>query len=55
MGPVEGKWIDLAVGSNKLRAFVRTVMNLQVRYNAGEFLTALGTARFSGSVLHCFN
>jgi len=55
MGPIEGNWIDLALGSNKWRALVRTVMNLQVRYNAGDFLTTLGTASFSGSVLHWFN
>jgi len=52
MGPFEGNWFDLALGSNKWRALVRTVMNLQVRYNAVDFLTTLGTVSLSGSVLH---
>jgi hypothetical protein len=55
MGPVEGNWIDLAKGNNKWRALVSTVMNLQVRYNAGDFLTTLDIVSFSESVLHWLN
>jgi len=33
-------WIDLAEDRDRWRALVNTVMNLQVPYNAGNFLTS---------------
>ena len=33
-------WIDLAQGRNRWCALVNAVMNLQVPYNAGNFLTS---------------
>jgi hypothetical protein len=40
-------WIDLAQDGNQCRTLVNTVMNLQVRYNAGKFLSSCATGGFS--------
>ena len=45
-------WIDLALDRDRRRAFVNTVMNLQVPYSAGNFLSDLGRVSFSGRTLH---
>jgi hypothetical protein len=33
-------WIDLAQGREQWKALMKTVMNLQVPYNAGKFLSS---------------
>jgi hypothetical protein len=40
-------WIYLAEDSDQWRALVNTVMNLQVPYNAGKFLSSCMTGSFS--------
>jgi hypothetical protein len=44
-------WIDLAQDWDRWRAIVNTMMNLQVPYNAGNFLNNLGCFSFSGKTL----
>jgi hypothetical protein len=44
-------WIDLAQDINKWRTLVVPVMNLQVPYNTGSFLSRRGTIRFSRTLL----
>jgi hypothetical protein len=45
-------WIHLAQERGQWRAFVNTVMNLQVPYMAGDFLTSFTTISFSGTLPH---
>jgi hypothetical protein len=46
-------WIDLAQDKDQWRALVDTVMNFQVPYNLGKFLSSCTTGDFSrGSQLH---
>jgi hypothetical protein len=40
-------WIDLVQNREQLRALVNAVMNLQVRKNAGKFLSSCTTGGFS--------
>jgi hypothetical protein len=40
-------WIDLAPNRDQWRALVNTVMNLQVPWNAGKFLSSCTIGRFS--------
>jgi hypothetical protein len=40
-------WIDLAEDRHQWRALVNTVMNLQVPYNVGKFLSSCATGSFS--------
>jgi hypothetical protein len=40
-------WTKLAQGKDRWRALVKAVMNLQVPYNAGNFLTSLEIVSFS--------
>jgi hypothetical protein len=40
-------WIDLAQDSDRWRALVNTVMNLQVPENVGKFLSNCATGGFS--------
>ena len=35
-----GNWIDVAQNRDRWRAFVKTVMNPPIPYNAGNFLTS---------------
>jgi hypothetical protein len=41
-------WIDLAQDREQWRALVNMVMNLQVPYNVGKFLSSCATGGFSG-------
>jgi hypothetical protein len=41
------EWIDLAPNRDQWRAFVNTVMNLLVPYNAGKFLSSCTSGSFS--------
>jgi hypothetical protein len=40
-------WIDLAQDMDQWRALVNTVMNLQVPYNVGKFLSSCTIGSFS--------
>jgi hypothetical protein len=44
-------WIDLAQDRDRWRALVNTVMNVQIPYNAGNFLSILEHVSFSGRTL----
>jgi hypothetical protein len=44
-------WIDLTQDWNRWQAVVSVVMNLQVPYNSGNFLSSLGPVSFSGRTL----
>ena len=44
-------WIDLVQNTDRWRAFVNTVMNLGVQYNARNFLSGLGRFSFLGRTL----
>jgi hypothetical protein len=41
------EWIDLAQDRVQIRALVNMVLNLQVSYNAGKFLSSCTTGGFS--------
>jgi hypothetical protein len=43
-------WIDLALNKGQWRAVVNTVVNLQVSYNVGKFLSGWATDDFSRRV-----
>jgi len=45
-------WIDLAEDRDRRRALVNAVMNLQVPYNVGNFLTSCKPVSFSSRTLH---
>jgi hypothetical protein len=40
-------WVDVAQNRDQWRALVNTVMNLQVRQNAGKFLSSCTVGSFS--------
>jgi hypothetical protein len=49
-------WIDLTQDGDKLRALVRAVLNRQVLYNAGKFLSGCTICNLLGSVqVHGFS
>jgi hypothetical protein len=41
------EWIDLAQNREQWKAYVNTVMNLRVPYNAGKFLSSCTIGSFS--------
>jgi hypothetical protein len=49
MGGID--WTDLAQDRDRWRVRVNTVMNLQVSYNSGNFLSSLGRVSFSARTL----
>jgi hypothetical protein len=49
-------WIDLAQDRDQWRSLVKTLVNLQVLYNVGKFLSSCTTGGFSRtSQLHGFS
>jgi hypothetical protein len=45
-------WIDLAQDRDQWRALVNTIMNLQVPYSFGKFLSSCATGGFSRRPQH---